>query len=603
VAAKADRGHAGERRSTGGRPALWPERPAIADWRQSHFAAQNLATLFAGSPGGDRGAPGAHPRSALLAADPSLAGDLSGTPFVALPGESTNVILVLLESVSGVHVAPTAAAHGRVPVASMPRLAAFGRDNLLWTRFFSLQRKTNRGAYAVLCGDLPDLGGGTPKMSTYPARGGRPCLPERLRDAGYRTAFVQAAPLGFMLKGQFMPRIGFETVRGREWFERAYARNVWGVDDRAFFERSLDAVDALRGGDGPWMLTLLNVGTHHPYIFPDDFEPQESSRFVRALAYLDRAFGEFVAALEARGVLEDTLLVVTSDESMGVPGLFVDPWDQARTQSWGFLAVRLPQPQARSVDAPGSQIDLALSILDAVGIGARGDGLLGRSVFREYAQPRALYFGNSNLGTAGALDPDGSLLICRDGARDCRRWEAPDGRIFATGAAATAVAAPPRLARVVAASGAAATPGEAAGALELVGAPVRLDQPGENEVIHGGQYVNLQPGDWLEVELTVSARGNAADARARLTHVLKQADPPAPYVAKFPLRAGQTLRLRYSYAPQTAARDIQCSSNAELLRGDQLELDFETARMTVHRDGAPPAPGLEVAELSIEPRT
>jgi len=545
----------------------------------------------------------ADPHTAMLAADPELAADLDGRVMQEGVARPRNVLLLVLESVSGVHVEGYAAAHGRSAVGSMPRLDAFAARGLAYDRFFTLQRKTNRGLYAILCGELPNLAGGLPKMSAYPEVGGRDCLPRILRDAGYQTAYVQAAPLGFMLKGQFMPRAGFERVHGREWFDGAHARSVWGVDDRAFFERSLDMIERLESDDAPWFLTLLNVGTHHPYILPEEFEPEEPSRFIRALAYLDGAFGEFVDRLEADGVFEDTLVMVVSDESMGIPGLFVDPWDKAISQNWGLMAVRAPDIEPGRIDAPFSLADVPLSVLDALGLGERGKDLYGRSVLREYDRPRRLYFANSNLHAAGALDRDGALLMCLDDFARCRKWQPHGTRSFELDAVERPW--PPGgeefLREMVRSSIQTIGTDSATRVFDLVGeASVSLDRPGQGEVIHGGQYLDLRVGDWLEVDLEVSASGPGEDARGLLTHVLKQRDPPAPYVTKVPLQAGQTLRLHYSFAPDQAVQDVQCQSTGELLAGESVVLDFRRARMWVHRSGTPPGPGLQIVTREVE---
>jgi hypothetical protein len=539
----------------------------------------------------------------MLDLDPQLAGDASGESILPAAPRARNAMLILLESVSGAHIGSFAAAHGREPVAAMPRLDALARENLSYTHFFTLQRKTNRGAYAVLCGDLPNLSGGLPKMSAYPETGGRPCLPRILREAGHQTAFVQAAPLGFMLKGQFMPRAGFERVHGREWFDTFYARNVWGVDDRAFFERSLALVEELEAGSEPWFLALLNVGTHHPYVFPDDFQPDTPSRFLRALAYLDRAVGAFVDRLGAMGVLDDTLVVITTDESMGIPGLFVDPWTKAISQNWGFMVVLLPEPRAEQIDEPFSQMDVAISILDYLGLAGRAGGLFGRSAFRRHVAPRNVYFANSNLFAAGALDREGRLLLCRDDFRSCRKLAPRGGRIF--GPDSDALDWEPETDSIVAEMvrrSVQTIEGDAVRReLDLAGETrVRLERLGQGEVIHGGQYVDLRAGDWLEVELDVAVSGAGEGARGQLTHILKQRESPAPYVAKIPLEAGQRLRLRYSFAPEEAVEDVQCHSLGELVAGGGLELHFRTARMTVHRSGAAPGPGLKVAYLEVD---
>jgi hypothetical protein len=68
-----------------------------------------------------------------------------------------------------------------------------------------------------------------------------------------------------------------------------------------------------------------------------------------------------------------------------------------------------------------------------------------------------------------------------------------------------------------------------------------------------------------------------------------------------PLEEGQTLVLRYSYAPQSAEAGVQCRSIALLDGSGKLELNFTTARMTHHRRGEPPAPGLHVYWAEARP--
>jgi hypothetical protein len=362
-------------------------------------------------------------------------------------------------------------------------------------------------------------------------------------------------------------------------------------------------VAQLAGGEAPWFLTLLNVGTHHPYILPDDFEPDEPSRFVRALAYLDVALGEFVARLAADGVLDDTLVVLASDESMGIPGLFVDPWEKAVSQNWGLLAALAPGVAPARIEAPFSQVDVPLSILDYLGLGDRGHDLYGRSIFRDYDRPRRLYFANTNLHAAGALDRDGALLMCLDDFEHCRKWAPPGSRSFAKDASEQpwSDVSYGFVRDMVHASVRSIGGDDAPRVLGLVGEPViALDQPGQGEVIHGGQYVGLRAGDWLEVEIEVAVTGPSTDSRALLTHLLKQRDPPAPYVTKVPLAVGQVLRLHYSFAPERAVVDLQCQSLGELIAGESVTLDFRRARMTVHRSGSPPGPGLHLVTRAIE---
>lgn len=89
------------------------------------------------------------------------------------------------------------------------------------------------------------------------------------------------------------------------------------------------------------MLTLLTVGTHQPYSAPFEYMERYDTPKQAAVAYLDDALGAFLDNLERQGVLKDTLVVVTSDESHGIdgaPGLvlgFNSPWRRSRRSCHG----------------------------------------------------------------------------------------------------------------------------------------------------------------------------------------------------------------------------------------------------------------------------
>ena len=62
--------------------------------------------------------------------------------------------------------------------------------------------------------------------------------------------------------------MGIQEVPWAEWFAASDFRTLWGVDDRAFFAGARRLLEELREEPEPWFLTLLTVGTHHPYVVP-----------------------------------------------------------------------------------------------------------------------------------------------------------------------------------------------------------------------------------------------------------------------------------------------------------------------------------------------
>jgi arylsulfatase A-like enzyme len=587
--------------------------PSTADWRQTHA----LVHAF-----GEMTTPASPvPTDTDLAeVTRGLAADLAGESRVGATPSAPNVLLVLVESISGAYLPQSARAHGRVARPTMPGLDAFARDHLSFTSFLTHQINTNRGLYAALCGDLPKLLSGTPKMSVHAGRGLDTCLPGILRDAGYRTAYLQAAPLAFMLKDQFMPRIGFDQVIGASGFPDAHARSAWGVDDGTLFERATSLVAELREGDGPWFATLLTVGTHHPYLVPGDFAPGEADEFTRAVAYADREVTRFLADIEAAGVLENTLVLVTSDESRGLRGLergagggdgSEEEYEvsQLISQSWGFLVAAGPGIGTGVVDRPFATSDLPLSVLDYLGMeeAARSAGLLGRSVFRSSPSARYVFFGNSRRHAVGAIDPEGRLLLCRRRFRHCEAFDTSGG-IFsphrrpvpweADGGGGGIVAA---VANWSLTSG---VPIEPVGTFELM-AEHRVEVGNDFGMLHGGQNVELRAGEWLEVELSffverlLEGRTESSEA-VELRHLLR--DPLRVHLDELRrVPAGGRYALRYTFVPEKPIEKIQSMSMArragggsKLAPGVTMALDFETARLHIRSGGTRPAPGLHI---------
>lgn len=577
---------------------VWPETASVATWRQVNPVQRDLLGLL-------RGGAGARERpsspDALAERLPELRGDLAGEPRFGLDGRRRNVLLVIVEGVSGAYLESAAQVHRRNPALRMDQLDGVFRENVGFATIVNHNRRTNRGLFALLCGEMPALVRGMPKMTVAATRPWRACLPEILRAHGYRTVYLQAAPLAFMLKDQFMPRIGFERVLGHKWFERYYLRTTWGVDDRAFFEQASELIETLREAGEPWFLTLLTVGTHHPYVVPPPYQSPNARQNVRgAFRYLDRAIGEFMVWLEASGVRDDTLVIFTSDESSGLQTGSSDAFAQRISQSWGFLAALLPERTRALVTEPYAQSDVPLTVLDYLGLEDAAGGLHGRSLFRRYDTGRHIFFGNVNLRTIGALDPDGRLVVCEFEGSRCTAYDAFSGRVFAE--APSEVDVPPGLAELVVDIAGRSLPPRGSADLEI---PLLSDERftvdmREWQLVQGVAQIALEPDEWLEVDIEVQATGNG---RAEIEHYLRFPRKRQLLHGRAFVSPGQTLRIHYTLAAGDRITQMSCRTKARLLDGWKLELMHTRRRFVLHRGGERPPPGLrvEVFESGGEP--
>lgn len=224
-----------------------------------------------------------------------------------------------------------------------------------------------------------------------------------------------------------MSLAGFMEIRGEAGLPEAYRRTSWGVDDRAFFEQSLQRIQALQASSTPWFMTLMTAGTHHPYNIPDEFATEGDDR-QQAFHILDEALHEFIASLEKQGVQEETLILVTTDESSGVE-TSADGKLRRLSQNWGALVALVPNGENSGVPVQSSyaQYDIPLSIVDYLGLENSGNRFHGRSIFREYNKTRPVIMANTYARQQNLLDGD-LLLVCQESGEGCAQylWHADD---------------------------------------------------------------------------------------------------------------------------------------------------------------------------------
>ena len=352
---------------------------------------------------------------------PQMAGltqlDLHGEKLLPQAGRARNVLVIALEGIPGAYLGVNREAiHSSYQENLMPRLSHWAERGMNTPDYVLHSHQTIRGLYAMLCGDYDKLDNGTPKgveMLTQDQRN-QACLPAQLRHNGFTTHYLQGAGLRFMAKDKIMPHIGFDTTLGLDWFTNAsYLDFPWGKDDKAFFEGALEYVGQLRKAPEPWMLTLLTVGTHQPYSAPDDYLERYDTAKQAAVGYLDDALDQFLQGLERQGVLKDTLVVITSDESHGIDGVRL-------ASSWGFNLMLAPEqaqlPQVKT--GVYGHVDLTPSILDYFALPIPAS-LTGRSLFRDYTTGREIMsFTNGKLRYH---DGQGTLTEC-DFQQRCRHY-------------------------------------------------------------------------------------------------------------------------------------------------------------------------------------
>ncbi len=222
-----------------------------------------------------------------------------------------------------------------------------------------------------------------------------------LKGAGYRTAAFVGS---FVLDRRFGLNRGFDVYDGPiDLHDRTMAVPMERKRSGAQVVEAATHWLEHNSGSAPVFLFLHLYDLHLPYDHPGEVG------YSAELAYEDRVLGEFFATLERRGLFQKALVVFTSDHGEGLGdhgesthGYFIyqSTLHVPLIMHWpaGFKRV----PQAR-VDEPASLLDVAPTILDAVGV-ARPAEMRGRTLLGPN-EPREIYsesvYARRHFGCAG----------------------------------------------------------------------------------------------------------------------------------------------------------------------------------------------------------
>lgn len=367
-----------------------------------------------------------------------------------------NVLVIMIEGMSGGYLPSVSNFHGLSPVVSLGNLEQTFNDLgfRVYKNVLSMERQTDRGTFTLTCGRYPDLRRSSEKVNLVASQQAAPdCLPEKLKAQGYHTAYWQAAPIDYMNKDEFMPQAGYMDVTGAEMFTAENEAEGWGPPDPVFFTDIATRLRSLNRQHKPWFVTTLNVGTHHPFNIGDKTEqwlaaqkaeddnetilpiPSPQTARINAMKVMAETLDNFLRQLEQQGILENTLVIVTSDESGGF--IREDHETLPLNNNVGMLAVKPPAQDNLSYYAPDtaliSQLDVAISILDASGHGSTAGGMIGTSLLAMNSAPtRDLLLADTYTGMKYFLRNQGKLLVCTELMTRCATWAFDPKKVFGT---------------------------------------------------------------------------------------------------------------------------------------------------------------------------
>ena len=305
------------------------------------------------------------------------------------------------------------------PVVLTPNIDAFAADSVVFENAFATSSWTRPSGASRFTGWYPRSHGTETRHDALPP--GVPTLATQMRAAGYRTGFINTNP-------NVGSAFGFD--RGFDEIIELYTRSEKGGVNPSELITPSDyaserAIQWLDDSTVPFLLVVHTIDPHNPYRPPQEFdlyggdydgpidgtttktskmELTEADRErVRSLYYgevsfNDASFGTLLNALTERALLDETLVVFTSDhgEELWEFGKLGHAKSLSDVVTRVPLIVRLPAGAGElggtRIERPVELVDLMPTLLDQVAL-AHPEDLGGRNLFEdaEDAAPRNLF--------------------------------------------------------------------------------------------------------------------------------------------------------------------------------------------------------------------
>lgn len=304
-----------------------------------------------------------------------------------------NILLAISDDQSFAHTSITG-----TPAVDTPAFEVVAKRGILFRQGFCLSPGCAPSRAGLLTGRYPwELREAGTHASSFPAD--LVVFPDLLEQAGYFVGMTGKGwgPGDFKASGR--PR----NPAGPGWSDKKLAEPPRGESANAYAANFQDFLDE-KPEDTPFFFWFGATEPHRDYaadaherrgvdpasvtvppFLPDTPEVRtDIANYLAEIERFDEELGRMLDLLKARGELDRTLVIVTSDNGMPFPGAKANCFD------YGFrvpLAIAYPAAAADGLtfaafetDVPTSHLDLAPTILEAAGVAAapsmRGKSLM-----------------------------------------------------------------------------------------------------------------------------------------------------------------------------------------------------------------------------------
>lgn len=319
----------------------------------------------------------------FYSSNPYLPGDL-------LNSSKPNVIIILWESLTSRVISALGGNHTDV----VPEFESLINEGILFNNFYANGNRSDKGIVAILSGYPAQPTRSIVKIPTKSSR--LPVITESLNQNGYYTAYFHGGELEFANIKSYLVNAEFNTITGRNSFNKREMNSKWGAHDHVVLNKALGEISKQ---PAPFFNMIFTLSSHEPFDIPvalrfpgEDLE----SLYKSSLHYTDQSIGTFIREAKKQPWYENTLIIILADHGHRLlgdsPRYEKDRFHIPMLWLGGALSV-----QDSTISRTCSQTDIAKTLLEEIGIDAR-EFEWSRNIFNNSGSTGAFYVYNEGVG-------------------------------------------------------------------------------------------------------------------------------------------------------------------------------------------------------------
>tara|TARA_B100000427_G_C15511088_1_gene596203 strand:- start:654 stop:2327 length:1674 start_codon:yes stop_codon:yes gene_type:complete len=254
-------------------------------------------------------------------------------PKINIEKDSLNIVLIILESHTGVHCNYL---NPNLKERISPFLDSLSTKSINFKNCYSNGTRTAYGLSSILCSWPVVPGYPLNRYEKYQnSQSTKPTFSSIIKNinSNYKTTFMYGGDSNFDKMKPFVEANQFDQVIDRlldsdlqklSLDNKNQGVNPWGIFDEYLFKKYIELMD---NNSGPTFTTILTTTNHVPWIIPDSLKSEipnyksknkdfEESK--KTMIYVDMILEQFFNQIENKKWFENTVFIITADHGLNI---------------------------------------------------------------------------------------------------------------------------------------------------------------------------------------------------------------------------------------------------------------------------------------------